>query len=377
MTIPVFRPSYGEEEFEAVRAVMASGWVGLGPKTAEFEKKFAEYLGVKHAVALNSGTAALHLAMIAAEVEGREVITTPLTFVSTNHAILYAGGTPVFADVEEASGNMDPESVAKRVTKKTRAMVCVHYGGRPCQMEPLLEIAKKHGLILIEDTAHGCGGEWRGRKLGAIGDLGCFSFHAVKNLATGEGGMLVTNDDEVDRRLRRLRWCGITKDTWSREAKADTQYSWYYDVVELGFKCHMNDIPAAIGLVQLKRLDAMNAQRAAWARRYDEALADLDWIQRPVAEPDTKPSWHNYAVQTDHRDGLNAYLAERDISTGVHYIPNNHYAMYKQCGGETPVCERIWKRLLTLPLYPDLTEEDFGRVVEAIRAFGRSQKLNA
>jgi perosamine synthetase len=377
MTIPVFRPSYGKEEFEAVRAVMASGWVGLGPKTAEFEKKFAEYLGVKHAVALNSGTAALHLAMIAAEVQGREVITTPLTFVSTNHAILYAGGTPVFADVEEASGNVDPESVAKRVTKKTRAIVCVHYGGRPCKMEPLLEIAKKHGLILIEDTAHGCGGEWRGRKLGAIGDLGCFSFHAVKNLATGEGGMLVTNDDDTDRRLRRLRWCGITKDTWSREAKADHQYSWYYDVVELGFKCHMNDIPAAIGLVQLKRLDAMNAQRAAWARRYDEALADLDWIQRPVAEPDTKPSWHNYAVRTDHRDGLNAYLAERDISTGVHYVPNNHYAMYKKCGGETPVCERIWKRLLTLPLYPDLTEEDFGRVVDAIRAFGRSKKLNA
>ncbi|MGB2754337.1 MAG: DegT/DnrJ/EryC1/StrS family aminotransferase [Phycisphaerae bacterium] len=377
MTIPVFRPSYGEEEFEAVRAVMVSGWVGLGPKTAEFEKKFAEYLGVKHAVALNSGTAALHLAMIVAEVEGREVITTPLTFVSTNHAILYAGGTPVFADIEEASGNVDPESVAKLVTKKTRAIVCVHYGGRPCKMEPLLEIAKKHGLILIEDTAHGCGGEWRGRKLGAIGDLGCFSFHAVKNLATGEGGMLVTNDDGIDRRLRRLRWCGITKDTWSREAKADTQYSWYYDVVELGYKCHLNDIPAAIGLVQLARLDEMNAQRAAWARRYDEALADLDWIRRPVAEPDTKPAWHNYAVQTDHRDGLNAYLAERDISTGVHYIPNNHYAMYKKCRGETPVCERMWKRLLTLPLYPDLTEEDFGRIVEAIRAFGRSKKLNA
>ncbi len=377
MPIPVFRPSYGDEEFEAVRKVMASGWVGLGPKTAEFEKKFAEYLGVKHAVALNSGTAALHLAMIVAEVQGREVITTPLTFVSTNHAILYAGGTPVFADVEEASGNMDPESARKLVTKKTRAIVCVHYGGRPCKMEPLRQVAEKHGLILIEDTAHGCGGEWRGRKLGAIGDLGCFSFHAVKNLATGEGGMLVTNDDEINRRLRRLRWCGITKDTWSREAKADTQYSWYYDVVELGFKCHLNDIPAAIGLVQLKRLDAMNAQRAAWARRYDEALADLDWIQRPVAEPDTKPSWHNYAVQTDRRDGLNAYLAEHDISTGVHYIPNNHYAMYKKCCGETPVCERMWKRLLTLPLYPDLTEEDFGRVVEAIRAFGREKGLNA
>jgi perosamine synthetase len=375
MTIPVFRPSYGEEEFQAVREVMASGWVGLGPKTAEFEQKFAEYLGVRHAVALNSGTAALHLAMMAAGVEGKEVVTTPLTFVSTNHAILYVGGKPVFADVEAATGNIDPDSVRKRITKKTRAIVCVHYGGRPCKMEALELLAKEHNLVLIEDAAHGCGGEYRGRKLGAIGSLGCFSFHAVKNLATGEGGMLVTNDDAAAARLRKLRWLGISKDTWSREEQK--HYSWRYTVEELGFKYHMNDIPAAIGLVQLRRLDEMNARRAAWARRYDEALADLEWIDRPVAEPNTKPSWHNYAIQTDQRDDLNAYLADRDISTGVHYLPNNHYPMYKTCKGPTPVCDRIWKRLLTLPLYPDLTEEDFSRIVTGIREFGRSKRPNA
>jgi len=374
MAIPVFRPSYGEREFEAVREVMASGWVGLGPKTAEFERKFAEYLGVRHAVGLNSGTAALHLAMVLADVSGREVITTPLTFVSTNHAILYCGGIPVFADVEEATANIDPESVARLVTDKTCAIVCVHYGGRPCKMDALQAIAKEHNLLLIEDAAHGCGGEFRGRKLGTIGDFGAFSFHAVKNLATGEGGALVTDDDEADVRLRRLRWLGITKDTWSRETTV--KYSWYYTVEEVGFKYHMSDIPAAIGLVQLERLDEMNAARERWAGAYAEALADCDWIQLPVAEPDTRPDWHNYVIQTDVRDDLNLYLAERGISTGVHYIPNNHYAMYKGCRGKTPVCERVWKRLLTLPLYPDLAQEDFEKVVTAIRDFGRERGLN-
>ena len=372
MTIPVFRPSYGEEEFQAVREVMMSGWVGLGPKTAEFEKKFAEYMGVKH---LNSGTAALHLAMIAADVEGKEVVTTPLTFVSTNHAILYCGGTPVFADVEEATGNVDPKSIAARITPKTRAIIIVHYGGRPCKMDEIEALAKKHKLVLIEDAAHGCGGEHRGRKLGTIGDFGCFSFHAVKNLATGEGGMVVTNDDAVAARWRKLRWLGISKDTWSRETK--TQYSWYYTVEELGYKYHLNDIPSAIGLVQLAKLDKMNAVRVALAKQYDQALAEFKWMSLPFAEPNTKPDWHNYVIQTDHRDDLNVFLAEKGISTGVHYIPNNHYDIYKNCAGPTPVCDRMWKRLLTLPLFPDLTQADFDLVIAKIREFGRSKGLNA
>jgi perosamine synthetase len=375
MTIPVFRPSYGEEEFQAVREVMASGWVGLGPKTAEFERAFAAYMGVPHAVALNSGTAALHLAMAMAGVEGREVITTPLTFVSTNHAILYCGGTPVFADVEEDTGNIDPESVRGLVTPLTRAIVCVHYGGRPCNMDALEAIAREHNLLLIEDAAHACGGEHRGRKLGTIGAFGCYSFHAVKNLATGEGGMIVTRDAAADARLRKLRWLGISKDTWSRETTA--RYSWYYNVEEVGYKYHLNDIPSAIGLVQLRRLDEMNARRAAWAARYDEALAHMDWLRRPVVGPHSKPSWHNYAVQTDHRDDLNAMLAARGVSTGVHYIPNNHYDMYRDCRGPTPACERVWQRLLTLPLYPDLAEADFATITDGLRAFAGEKGLKA
>jgi len=371
--IPVFRPSYGEEGFQAVREVMESGWVGLGPKTAEFEQQFAKYLGVTHAIALTSGTAALHLAMLAANVQGKEVISTPLTFVSTNHAILYVGGKPVFADVEAASANIDPDSIRQHLTPETRALCCVHYGGRPCKMDQIEAIAKEHNLVLIEDVAHGCGGEYHGRKLGTFGKFGCFSFHAVKNLATGEGGMIVTNDDAAAAHFRKLRWLGISKDTWSRESK--TQYAWYYTVEEVGMKCHLNDIPSAIGLVQLAKLDRMNERRAYWAGRYNEELADLAWIQRPVAEPDTKPAWHNYAIQTDHRDQLNTFLADRGISTGVHYIPNNHYTMYAKCEGPTPVCEHVWRRLLTMPLYPDLTDAEFGTILQGIRDFGREKGL--
>jgi len=366
--IPVFRPSYGEEEFEVVREVMASGWVGLGPKTAEFEAKFADYIGVRFAVALNSGTAALHLALLVANVKGKEVITTPLTFISTNHAIVYNQAKPVFADIEPDTLNIDPKSVGRLITPNTAAIVCVHYGGHACRMDELLSLAKKHRLILIEDVAHGAGGEYRGRKLGSFGDFGCFSFHAVKNLATGEGGMITTDSEEAAERLRRLRWLGINRDTWSREGKA--KYSWQYNVEEIGFKCHMHDISAAIGIVQLRRLNEMNSLRAKWAAAYTADLKDIPWLETPVVQEGTRPAWHNYVIKTERRDELNLHLAQRDISTGVHYIPNNQYDMYRDCPGPTPVCDRVWQRLLTLPLYPDLTEADFEHIVSSIRQFG-------
>jgi perosamine synthetase len=373
--IPVFRPSYGPEEFAAVKKVMASGWVGLGPKTREFEEAFAKYMGVKHAVALNSGTAALHLAMYMADIQGREVITTPMTFVSTNHAILYCGGIPVFADIRPDTLNIDPRSVAKLITKKTKAIVVVHYGGHAVEMDEIMKLARKHKLKVIEDTAHGCGGEYKGRKLGTIGTFGCYSFHAVKNLATGEGGMITTNSATDYKRLMKLRWLGISKDTWSRETKV--KYSWYYYVEEVGWKAHLNDIPSAIGLVQLAKLDRLNAARGQRFAKYSKALADLDWIEVPVIQSETKPAYHNYVIKTKHRDGLNAWLAERSISTGVHYIPNNEYPMYAKRKGPTPICREVWKRVLTLPLYADLTAKDQATVINEIRAFGRAHGLNA
>jgi len=365
--LPVFRPSYGEEELRLLSEVLKSGWVGQGPKVKAFEEKMAAYIGVKHAVAVNSCTAALHLAMMALDLQGSEVITTPITFVSTNHAILYVGGIPVFCDVERDTMNLDADRVESLITPKTRALVCVHYGGHACNMDTLLKITARHKLKLIEDVAHGCGGEWKGRKLGSIGDVACFSFHAVKNLATGDGGMIATNDTALYERFNRLRWMGITRDTWQRGA---VQYAWQYDVVEVGYKYQMCDIIAAVGLAQFDKLETGNARRRKIAETYNAAFSKLRWLECPVhRDYATLHARHNYVIHTDHRDALNRHLQELGVSTGVHYIPNNQYAMYRQCRGPTPVAENEWKRLLTPPLFPGMTDEDVDFVVNAVCSF--------
>jgi len=338
--IPVFKPCYGEEELEALREPLKSGWVGLGPKTKEFEEKFSEYIGVKYAIGTNSATAALHLAMKVMDVEGGEVITTPMTFISTNHAILYNNAEPVFCDIEADTLNINANKIEPLITKRTKAIVVVHYGGYPCDMEKILSIGRKYGLKIIEDAAHGCGGIWNGRKLGSIGDIGCFSFHAVKNLATGEGGMITTNETEINEKLRRLRWMGITKDTFTRSD--DTKYSWYYDVVDVGYKYHLSDIAAAIGLVQLAKLDSLNKRREEIVQTYNKSFGDVDWIETPVKKfYMEKPAYHNYVIKCDSRDELNAYLKEKGIASSVHYIPNNFYEMYKTFKGHTPVSNEV------------------------------------
>jgi len=371
--IPVFKPSYGKEEFEAVKKVMQSGWVGLGPKTQEFEEDFAKYIGTKYAVALNSCTAALHLAMKVMEIEGGDVLTTPMTFVSTNHAILYNNAVPVFCDVESDTLNISFKEIERNITKNTKAIVAVHYGGHACDMGPIMKLAKSNGIKVIEDAAHGCGGEYNGKKIGALGDIACFSFHAVKNLATGEGGMITTNDRKVYERLRKLRWLGINKGTWDREISEKhssvKKYSWYYDAEEVGFKYHLNDIPSAIGIVQLKKLGNMNDKRRKLSFRYNELLKGIGDIEIPVVKEYAKSAHHNYVIKTAKRDGLNKYLQEKGISTGVHYIPNYHYRMYKNCKADCPVTEDVWKRLLTLPLYPDLTLKEQDMIAAGIKEF--------
>ena len=368
--IPVFKPCYGEGELEALREPFRTGWLGLGPKTKEFEDKFAEYIGVSFSVGVNSATAALHLALKVMDVEGCEVITTPMTFVSTNHAILYANATPVFCDIEPDTLNIDANKIEALVTEKTKAIMVVHYGGYACDMDPILDIAKRHSLKVVEDNAHGCGGDYKKQKLGSVGDIGCFSFHAVKNLATGDGGMVTTDDPEIYERLKRLRWMGITKDTWNREEKDSKKYSWYYDVAELGFKYHMNDITASLGLVQLAKLDEMNSRRREISRIYTEALSEIGWIETPVIKDYmTRPAFHNYVIKTDYRDQLNDYLKAKGISTGVHYIPSNHYDLYCNSRGKTPISDKVWKRLLTLPLFPDLGSEDIKKIIGAIKDF--------
>ena len=367
--IPVFKPSVGEEEITAVADVLRSGWWGLGPKTEEFEQKFAQYVGAKYAVGVNSATAALHLALAICNVEGGEVITTPMTFISTNHAILYNNAIPVFADIEEDTLNIDPQEVARKVTDKTRAIMVVHYGGHACDMDAIYEIARPRGLKVIEDAAHACGGEHKGRRIGSLpSDATCFSFHAVKNLATGDGGMVTVQGEELDKRLRRLRWMGITKDTWSRVDDV-SKYSWYYNVEELGFKCHMNDIAGAIGLVQLAKLERTNARRREIVMRYNEAFADLGWLERPVEKEYARSAMHNYVVKLEDRDRFMTYLQEKGIATGMHYIPNHLYNMYRPYYLPLPVTERVWKKLVTLPLFPDLTDENVDYIVNVIRSW--------
>ncbi|MGA2237731.1 MAG: DegT/DnrJ/EryC1/StrS aminotransferase family protein [Candidatus Bathyarchaeia archaeon] len=370
--IPLFRPSYDNEEVEAVAEALRSGWVGLGPRTAQFEKEFAQYLGSPYCVALNSGTAALHLALLSLNLsKGDEVIVTPITFVSTAHVIRYVGATPVFADVELDTLNIDPKDIDRKISDRTKAILVVHYGGHPCDMDVISKSAKNHGITVIEDAAHACGAEYKGRKVGTISPLTCFSFHAVKNLATGEGGAITFQESKLDPYFREMRWMGISKDTWDRTSKGEV-YAWKYTVNRLGFKYHMHDISAAIGLVQLHKLDKNNDRRRAIAAKYSRELKDLDWIEVPVEKSYAKSSWHIYRITLPNlkmRDALIGHLKQKDISPGVHYYPINLYPYYDQSKHTTPVASQVWERILSIPMFPDLTEQQQDYIIQAIKSF--------
>jgi perosamine synthetase len=367
--IPVFRPSMGEEEISAVADVIRSGWIGLGPKVTEFEDRFGNYVNAKCSVALNSCTAALHLALEVSGIgEGDEVLVPSLTFVSTAHVIQYVGATPVFCDIDPATLCVSVEDLKSRITPRTKAMIPVHYGGHPCEMDELLEIGKKEGITVIEDAAHACGAEYNGRKIGSLGDATCFSFHAVKNLATGDGGMITTRNEGDKEKLHCSRWLGIDKATWKRSGTKG--YNWYYEIAVLGHKYHMNDIAAAIGLIQLKKLDSLNARRRDVVAQYNEAFRDVDWIEIPVEKPYVRSAHHNYVIRTLYRNELNLYLKEKEIASGVHYMPLHLQPYYKaKCEANLPVVEKTWKRLLTLPLYPDLTDVEVDYIIDCVRKF--------
>ena len=362
--IPVFRPYTDGKELEYLKEVIDSGWWGLGPKTKEFEEKFAKYIGANFAVGLNSATAALDLAFKCIDVKDKEVITTSMTFVSTNHAILYNEGIPVFCDIESDNLNINADKIEFLITKKTKAIIVVHFGGYACDMDKIMSLARKYNLYVVEDCAHACGGKYKDKMLGSMGDFGVFSFQAVKNLSTGDGGMLVTNNKEWFERLRKLRWVGITKDTFSRGT--EKKYSWFYDVVELGYKFHMNDITAAIGLAQLDKLDWLNDIRRKWSDYYRDRLARVGDIECPPKKEYMFPACHNFVVKTEKRDELRNFLMDKGITTGVHYYPNHLYEMYKPFYRKLPVTETIWKKLITLPLFPDLKQEEINFVITKI-----------
>lgn len=346
--IPLLQPSITDVEIEAVTDVLRSRWWGQGPVVEQFERELAARYDYAHCITTNSATAALHLALVARGVgPGDEVIIPALTFVSTGLAVLYAGATPVLADVCADTLCIDPVDTMLLVTDETKAIIPVDYAGCQAWMSTRIDY-----IPVIQDAAHSCGGT-------GYGDLVCLSFHPVKNLGTGDGGAILTDDADQAERLRALCWCGIDRSTWERSEK---RYGWDYDIKEIGYKYHWNDIQAAIGLAQLRRLDEMNARRRDIAERYCDEL--LDAVQLPIDSE--RHTWHLFPVRVDadKRDSLIDYLLARGISAGVHYKPLTHYPMFD---GNVPVTEREWQRLVSLPIFPDLSDEQQRRVIEAVR----------
>jgi perosamine synthetase len=365
MKVPLFRPSISEAAISSVADVLRSGWLGLGPRTREFETKFAEYVGAGYCVGLNSCTSAIHLALHVLDLkEGSEVITTPLTFVSTNHAILYEKLKPVFADIDRASGNLDPSSIASRISDRTRAIIVVHYGGYPADLDEIYDLARTHDIAVIEDCAHACGAVYRGKRIGSHGDFHAFSFHAVKNLPMGDGGALTIRSRDHDAHLRRLRWLGIDKDTFRRTTS--TSYDWDYDVPEVGFKYHMNDIEAAIGLAQLALLDDENARRARIASMYRSQLTGASDVTLPPESSDRTSSFHLFPVLVENRDGFLAKMNDAGIGIGVHYRRNDTYPMYERA--DLPGAEWFSERVVSLPMHMCLSDENVDYVTSTIRS---------
>lgn len=368
--IPVFFPSIDKEEAKGVSQVLKSGWIGNGPKTKEFEEKFLSFIDCEYGVALNSATAAIHLAIVLSKLKaGDEVITPSLTFVATNHPILMQKATPVFCDVDYDTLCSDPKDIEKKITSKTKAIIVVHYGGHPVDLDPIVRLCKNRNLILIEDCAHATGTYYKNKHVGVFGDFSCFSFAAIKNLTTGDGGMLVGTSSENIKHARTLAWSGISESTWER-AKGK-KLKWQYNVKSIGWKYQMNDIAAAIGLVQLKKLKTNNLKREKITESYNRELKDVSWIETSVVKDFAKSSYHNYVIKVPQnlRDKLSVFLADKGISTSVHYMPSHYYSLYRKFKANVPVTDRVWKKILLLPIFPDLSQKDQDRVIDAIKAF--------
>lgn len=368
-------PLIGPEEIDEVVACLKSGWIGTGPRVAQFERDFAEFKGATHVAAVNSCTAALHLSLLAAGLKpGDEVITTPLTFCATVNAIIHAGATPVLADVDPATMNLDPARVAEKITPRTRALVPVHFAGRACDMEALMALAKKHGLKVIEDCAHAIETERNGVKAGLWGDFSCFSFYATKNLTTGEGGMVVAKREEDIAKVKRLALHGMSKDAWKRFS--DDGYKHYY-VVETGFKYNMMDLQAAIGIHQLRNvMRNWERRKKIWAR-YLEAFADLPLTLPSPVESGTRHGFHLFTPLFDEkrcgmsRDQFLEAMTREKLGVGVHYLSIPEHPVYREQFGwrpeDYPNAMRIGRQTASLPLSAKLTEPDAERVVATVR----------
>lgn len=370
--IPVSRPSIGAEELAQVNEVFKSGWLGLGKWALQFENELKNFLEAKNVIAVNTGTTALHLVLDSCGITyGDEVIVPSLTFVASVQAIMLTGATPVFCDIEEDTLNMDIKDMSKRITAKTRAIMPVHYGGLPCKMDDILEIAKKHKLRVIEDAAHAFGSAYKNKKIGSFGDLTCFSFDPIKNITCGEGGAIATADGKLAQLIYKKRILGIDKDTWSRyKHKRD----WFYNVTTLGFRYHMSNINAAIGLVQLKKIDKFINRKKEIVKMYDDEFKKIRVIQLLSRDyENTAPFNYIVKIKKD-RDSLMEFLKKAGIDSGVHYIPNHLQPFFKRYATSLPVTERVWRQIITLPLFYDLAEEDVKKVIGCVKDYFLNRK---
>jgi dTDP-4-amino-4,6-dideoxygalactose transaminase len=373
--LPFNQPDIEQAEIEEVVDALRSGWITTGPKTKAFERRFAEYVGARHAIAVNSCTGGLHVALAAANIgPGDEVIVPTMTFCSTANVVVHQGATPILVDVEPDTLNIDPERLEAALTPRTRAVLPVHLYGHPCDMDRIGEIAEAHNLLVVEDAAHAVAAKWHGERVGAFSPATVFSFYATKNLTTAEGGMITTDHDAYAERMRIWTLHGISRDAWKRYS---AEGSWYYEVSVPGFKYNLTDLQAALGLHQLARLESMTQQRTGLAARYDERLSDLQEIELPAVRDGIRHAWHLYPIRlrleqlTIDRAEFIEQLKAEGIGTSVHFIPLHRHPYYRERLGsrptDFPVADAAYERLVSLPLYTRMSEQDVDDVVEAVR----------
>ena len=372
--LPFHSPDIGDDEISAVVETLRSGWLTTGPRVRAFEQAFADYVGAAHAIAVNSCTAALHLALEAIGLkEGDEVLVPTMTFAATAEVVFYFKARPVLVDCEPDTLNLDPSSLERAITSRSRAVIPVHFAGHPCDMSRILQIARNHGLKVIEDAAHALPARYQGQLAGSWGDLACFSFYATKTLCTGEGGMVTTSDPEYAERVRMMSLHGISKDAWKRYS---AEGSWYYEILRPGFKYNMTDIAAALGLVQLGKCDRMRTARCRIAAIYDDAIARVHEIVTPVVRPGVEHAWHLYPIRLDleqlriGRGEFISLLREHNIGTSVHFIPLHLHPYYRTNyqyqPQDFPNASDAYERLVSLPIYPGMTDSDAAEVANAV-----------
>jgi len=375
MNIRLFKPELGEEELNNIRDSFERAWIGLGPKVSQFEKEWSNYIGCKSSIGLNSATAALHLALTAFGFpEGKKVLVPAITFASTAFAPVYNRLEPVFVDVDKVTISMSIEDMEKKYSNDCVAIMPVHFGGHPAKMEKIIEFAKSKNLKVIEDCAHTAGSSYSGKKLGTIGDIGCFSFEEKKAMTTGDGGMMCSDDEELIAPMKACRWVGIDKDTWKRvegytDTKANDAKHWYYEIASIGYKYNMNDLSASIGLAQLKKLDRMNSDRSRHIERYMKGIKDLKKINPLLPFEPAKNSYWLFGVRCEKRDELIIFLKSKGIATGVHYVPLMLFPFFKKWDNGCDTAKEIWNEFVTLPLFANLKNEEIDYVIEALKEF--------